>query len=794
MIKNYFKTTWRSLRNGRMHSFINIAGLSIGMAVSLLIGLWIYNELSFDSNFAHKDRIAKVIQNVTNNGEVQTWENVPYPLAEELRKNYGSDFKQVVMSVGWGDHLITLGEKKLKQTGAYFEKGAADMFSLNMLGGTHKSLDDPSSVLLSASAARSYFGNDNAIGKTIVVDGLPPLKVTGVYEDFPRNSTFADLSFISTMDFYYSNNEGVRTMEDPWRPNFAQLFVELNDHADFSKVSAKIKDAKLRKVNPQLAKKKPALFLHPMDKWHLYSEFKNGVNIGGAIQYVWMFGIIGLFVLLLACINFMNLSTARSEKRAKEVGIRKTIGSLRSQLIWQFFIESLLTVLFAFLLSLLLVQLALPYFNHVAGKEMLVPWSNITFWITSLSFILFTSIIAGSYPALYLSSFRPIKVLKGPFKAGRYAATPRKVLVVVQFTVSVTLIIGTLVVYRQIQFAKNRPVGYSRESLLTIPMMNSSVHDHFDAVKDELMQTGVTDKMAESESPTTGIWNSTSGFSWPGKDPALSTDFGVVRSSYDYGNTIGWNVKEGRDFSKDFGTDSSAVILNEAAVHYMNLKDPVGTRVTWWDQPYTVIGVISDMVMESPYNEPRPIIYTLSSGQGNMIMLKLKATVSFKDAIATIAPVFKKYNTEQPFEYQFVDDDYAKKFDNEERVGRLAGFFAALAVAISCLGLFGLTSFVAEQRKKEIGIRKVLGASVLNVWNLLSKDFVKLVIVSFLTAVPVSYYFMYNWLRQYSYRTQLTWWIFISAGAALLFITLLVVSFQAIKAAIANPVRSLRTE
>ena len=605
------------------------------------------------------------------------------------------------------------------------------------------------------------------------IDDMPVVKVTGVYEDFPRNSTFAGLNFIAPWDFLYNNDKGMKTMEDPWRPNFATLYVQLNDNADINSVSAKIKDAKLKKVNPQLAKKKPALFLQPMSKWHLYSEFKNGVNVGGAIQYVWLFGIIGVFVLLLACINFMNLSTARSEKRAREVGIRKTVGSSRKQLILQFFSESLLTVVFAFALSLLLVQLMLPFFNQVADKQMSVLWTNPFFWLLSIVFIIITALVSGSYPALYLSSFRPVKVLKGTFKAGRYAAIPRKVLVVLQFTVSVTLIIGTIIVYQQIQFAKNRPVGYTREGLISIPTMNSSVHDHFNAVKDELVQTGAVTSVAESGGPTTGIWNSTSGFSWKEKDPNLSIDFGVVSASYDYGKTIGWKIKEGRDFSRDFATDSSAFILNEAAVHFMGLKNPVGERVTWWGQPYTVIGVINDMVMESPYNEARPVIYTLSNEPGSVAIIKINPSANAKDAVSKIEPVFKKFNPEQPFEYKFVDEDYAKKFGDEERIGKLASVFAILAIAISCLGLFGLTSFVAEQRKKEIGLRKVLGASVLNVWNLLSKDFVRLVIISFFISVPLSYYFMHNWLQNYNYRTGLSWWIFAVAGAGSLLITII---------------------
>ena len=794
MLKNYFKTAWRSLLNDKLHSLINIAGLSIGMTVAILIGLWLNDELSFNHSFKNHGRIAQVVQNVTNNGEVQTWWSVPYPLANELRTQYGSDFKHIVMAVNWGSHMVTVGNKKFRETGGYFEKEMPELFSLNMQQGKQKSLQDPSSILLSASAANAYFGKENPINRIIQIDHQAPLKVAGVYEDFPQNSTLANLNFISSWDFWFKANGELKDMEDPWRPNFTSIFVELNDNADFSKVSAKIKDAKLKKINALLQKKKPALFLIPMDRWHLYSEYKNGVNTGGAIKYVHMFSIIGLFVLLLACINFMNLSTAKSEKRAREVGIRKTIGSLRRQLIFQFLIESFLTVALAFLFAILLAQFTLPFFNYVSNKKMSILWDSPLFWLSGLAFILMTAFVAGSYPAFYLSSFRPVKVLKGTFKAGRYAALPRRVLVVVQFTVSVALIIGTLVIYRQIQFAKNRPVGYSRANLIAVSTGDSSIHSHFDAVKEELLQTGAVTSLAESESPTTGIWNSTSGFSWPAKDPNLSTDFGVVTASLDFGNTIGWQIKEGRSFSKDFLTDSSALILNEAAVKYMNLKHPVGETVTWWGKPLKVIGIVQNMVIESPYDEARPTIYPALSYPGNVMILKLNPAVSANVALQKIELVFKKFNPDQPFEYKFVDEEYAKKFGDEERVGRLAGFFASLAVLISCLGLFGLTSFVAEQRKKEIGVRKVLGASVFSVWNLLSRDFVMLVIISFLIAIPLSFYFMHSWLQNYNYRVSMSWWIFAAAGAGALFVTFITVSFQAIKAAVASPVKSLRTE
>lgn len=782
---------WRNIIKGKLHSFINIVGLSIGMVVAILIGLWIYDDLTFNKNFDNYDRIAQVKQNVLNNGTIQTWGQQPYPLANELRTNYGSDFKYVVMAVNLNDHLLTIDNKKLKVWGGYFEKDMPEMFSLHMVSGS-KDMQDPASVLLAESTAKAFFGSANPINKIITIDQMPPVKVTGVYEDLPVNSSFANLKVVGTWDQFFADAD-VKQMDDPWRPNFTNLYVQLNENADINAVNARIKDAKLKKVNPELAKKKPALFLQAMNDWHLFSEFKDGKNVGGAIQYVWMFGIIGVFVLLLACINFMNLSTARSEKRAREVGIRKTVGSLRKQIIAQFFSESLLTVVLAFVLALVSAQALLPYFNLVAGKQVGFLWSNPYFWMVCFLFIVFTALIAGSYPALYLSSFDPISVLKGTFKAGRFAAIPRKVLVVVQFTVSVTMITGTIIVYKQIQYAKNRPVGYSRANLVSIPTNTAAIHEHFDAVKTELLKTGAVVSVAESESPTTGIWNTTSGFKWPGKDPNQSTDFGVGNVSVDFGKTIDWRIKEGRNFSAEYA-DSTSVILNEAAVDFMGIKNPIGTVVTWWDHPLTIIGVVENMVIESPYSMPRPIIYTIMDGPGSMALLKLHPGISPHEALRRIEPIFTKFSPDQPFEYSFVDNDYAKKFGEEERTARLASYFAILAIIISCLGLFGLSSFVAEQRKKEIGVRKVLGASVFNVWNLLSREFIILVSISYLLAVPLAYYVMHGWLQNYTYRTQITPWVFLASGAGAFVITLITISFQSIKAGLSNPVTSLRSE
>jgi len=794
MIKNYLKIAWRNLIKNKAHSSINIVGLSVGMAVAMIIGLWIWDELSYDKDNPNYEKIAQVMQNNTINGEVGTWESMPRPLGEELRKSYGSDFKYVLMSSWTETHFLSVGDKKITKDGNFFEPQAPDMLNLKMLKGTRQGLNETFSMIISASMAKALFGDADPMGKLIRMDDKLNAKVTGVYADMSRSSRFSSMSFISPWNLKLYKDDWITKMGNPWGNNSFQVFVQVADHSNMETVSNKIKDAKLRNVAKDDRRYNPQLFLQPMKNWHLHAEFKNGIHIGGRIQYVWMFGIIGGFVLILACINFMNLSTARSQKRAREVGIRKAVGSLRQQLIGQFYMESILVSFIAFLLALLLVQLMLPLFNGVADKEMKILWSNPLFWILCLAFTAFTGLIAGSYPALYLSSFQPVKVLKGTFQAGRFAAIPRKVLVVLQFTVSVILIIGTIVVFRQVQFAKNRPIGYDRNGLIMAPLLTPEIHNHFDAVRNDLINAGAIVEMTESGAPTTAVWSTNGGFMWKGKDPNLGVDFPNNGVTYGYGKTVGFKFVDGRDFSKSFATDTAAFILNETAAKYIGLKNIVGETITWDDHPFKVIGVIKDMIIENPYQEIRPQLFHIEPNPSSYVIVKMNPRTSASESLEKIKKTFASYSPAEPFNFQFVDEEYAKKFGDEERIGKLAGFFAALAIFISCLGLFGMASFMAEQRIKEIGVRKVLGASVFNLWRLLSKDFLGLVIISLVFAVPLSVYFMGNWLGKYSYHSDLSWWIFGAACAGALLITLLTVSYQAIKAATANPVKSLKTE
>ena len=506
MFKNYFKIALRNLRNNKLYSFINIAGLATGMAVALLIGLWIWDEVSFNSYFSNHKEIAQVMVTQTMEHESETDESMAIPVGDALKSNYSDAIKSMSFISGNGNHVLSVGEKKLPVSGMWVQNNFPEMFTLHMLYGNRAVLKDPSYMLLSESMAKALFGNEDPVERVVRVDNKLELKVGGVYEDLPHNTTFYEAKLLLPWD----NNANWLNKQTSWDNHCARLFVQLNGHADFSNVTAKIKSL----PTSHITEWKEELLLHPFDKLHLYTEFQNGKAAGGRIKFVWLFGIIGIFVLLLACINFMNLSTARSEKRAKEVGIRKTIGSLRSQLIGLFLGESILTAFFAFVLAIILVQLFLPFFNQLSGKETAIDWANPVFWVLILGFTFFTGIISGSYPAFYLSRFKPVKVLKGSFKAGRSASLPRKVLVVLQFTVSIILIIGTIVVYRQIQFAKERPVGYSREGLITVPL-TEELFGHYDALRNDLIQTGAANNMAESSQAATYFYNNNS-IEWPG--------------------------------------------------------------------------------------------------------------------------------------------------------------------------------------------------------------------------------------------------------------------------------------
>jgi putative ABC transport system permease protein len=805
MYKNYFKVAVRNLVRNLGYSTINITGLACGMAVAMMIGLWLFDELTFNKHFKNYERIAQVTKGGTFEGKYyQGQKYLPYPLIEELQGTYAQNFKYVVPSSGPGgfEAVLSTGDKKLSKTGMYIGENAPEMLSLEMLSGNWSGLKELHNILISESTAKAFFGASDPLGKPIKKNNNTELTVAGVYKDFPRNTAFYNLDFMEPWSLYLQERQYIKAQG--WDNHFLFAYVEIAPNKTMEEAAENIRKAEMKAIQNLDYMKHELQYdydvlLHPMRDWHLYSNYKEGELQTGPIQFVWFIGAIGGFVLLLACINFMNLSTARSEKRAKEVGIRKTVGSVRSQLIAQFFSESFLVVIFSFVAALLIVYISLPWFNEVAAKEMALPVNAPEFWLTALGFIFFTGFIAGSYPALYLSGFKPVTILKGALRHGRSASLPRKVLVVVQFSVSVVLIICTAGIYQQLLFVKDRAVGYDREGLIMVNKKSNAFDIKGDALRAELRKTGVVSEIGESGGAITGMWSNNGGFNWEGKDPNFDANFATLNVSPEFGRTVGWKFIAGRDFSPDIASDSSAIVLNKSAVEYMNLKDPVGKAIRWtnraWevDQEFQVVGVIDDMIMNSPFEPVKPAVY-MTYGYERVLLMRISPGVSASDALPKIEQVFAQVIPDIPFDYKFADQEFAAKFSNEERIGKLAALFATLAIMISCLGLFGLASFIAEQRNKEIGIRKVLGASVASLWRLLSQEFVLLVIAACVLAIPLSYYILSKAIGAYEYRTNLSWWIFAGAGMAALAIALLTVSFQAIKAALSNPVNSIRNE
>lgn len=805
MFKSYFKIGWRNLLKNKGYSLINIGGLALGMTVAMVIGLWVFDELSFNTYFKNYDRIVQVVKAGHFEGKYyQGQKYLPYPLIEELQTSYAMNFKHVVPISGPGgfDAVLSTPDKMLTRNGMYIGEGAPEMFTWEMVYGNWTGLKDLHAIMISASTAKAFFGDADPLGKNMKVNNNTDVTVTGVFKDFPRNTEFYGLKFFQPWNFYLKDASWIK--RQGWDNHFLWAYVELAPNKTLGEVAASIKKAEMKAIEhlDYMKQELPAdydILLHPMRDWHLHSDYKEGQLQNGPIQFVWFIGSIGAFVLLLACINFMNLSTARSEKRAKEVGIRKTIGSRRVQLISQFFSESFLVVILSFVLSIVLVITSLPWFNLLSAKDMHLPWQNEWFWLTCLAFLLITGLLAGSYPAIYLSSYNPVKILKGTFRSGRFAAVPRKVLVVIQFSVSVVLIVCTGVIYHQLLFVKNRPVGYAREGLLMIRKKSDEFNTKANVLRAELRKTGVVSEIAESGGNLTGTWSHNGGFNWEGKDPSFEANFATLNVSPEFGKTVGWEFIDGRDLSPDIASDSAGLILNEAALKYMGLKNPVGTTVRWtnraWgiDQDFRIVGVIKDMLMNSPFEPVKPAVY-FTYGYESVLLVRIAPGVSASEALPKIEKVFAQVTPDIPFDYKFADEEFAAKFSNEERIGKLAAVFAMLAIFISCLGLFGLASFVAEQRTKEIGIRKVLGASVSNLWRMLSQEFVLLVVISCVIAIPLSYSILQQGLQRYEYRTNMGWWIFAATSLCALLITLLTVSFQAVKAALANPVESLRTE
>ena len=796
MFRNYLKIAWRNILYNKGYSALNIVGLAAGMAVALLIGLWVTDQYAYDRFLPNYEQLYQVEMNLTSQHNGTTSQtSIALPLTDVLRKEIpGIKYVAESDALGFMNHGLLVGDKKLYLGGGAAGADFFKMFQYPFVkGNANSALEDMYSIVLTESTANALFGNADPMGKVVRFDNAQNLKVTGVIKEIPKNSTL-QFHFITPFALGEATQDWMKLGRTKWTWNSFNAYVTLEPGANYAQIAPKIRDI-VEKRSPEMRSLKPEVFLHPLRDWHLYNEFKNGKLAGGFIEYVRLFSIIGIFVLAIACINFMNLSTARSEKRAREVGVRKAIGSARMDLVYQFLLESILITFISFSLSLLFVQLALPSFNMLTNSFIHIPYGNVGFWGIMILFVLFTGLIAGSRPAFYLSSFSPVKVLKGALQVGKAASLPRKILVVAQFTCSVALIISTVIVYQQIQYVKDRPTGYSANRLVMTDM-NSDLSQHYDALRNDLLSSGQVESAASSTSPATQVYSHFSLDKWPGKTAGdESVNIGGIWISNGYFQTMGMTMAAGRDFSGDWKSDSLNVIVNEATVKRIGLKDPINQMITinFGNHPVRIIGVVKDAVMESPYNPVMPLVFG-HNPYGFVVNYRLAKNADPHTAIEKIGKIFSKYNPAYPYEYKFVDAEYASKFNLEVLIGKLAGVFAGLAIFISCLGLFGLAAYVAEQRTKEMGIRKVLGASIAQVWMLLSRDFVVLVIISCVIASPIALYFLHNWLQKYQYHISIGAGVFIASGIAAIIITLFTISFQAIKAALANPVKSLRSE
>ena len=788
MFKNYLLVTLRNLRKNATYSFINIAGLSIGIVCSILILLWVFDELSFDTFQPKANRLYQVWVNAHFDGKINSWTSVPQPTYEALKTEDSNILNTSITDWG-GTHLYTVGDNRIYKRAYYASEEFLEMFQFPLVKGDMTTvMDDPTSLVITESMAKVLFGDQDPINQTVRINNAHDLKVTGVLKDIPKNSTF-QFDCLMTWKMKIIAEDWVKRSQTQWGNYSFQVFVELNDPGNKSNVENSIRDLLFRKGEKDM---KREFFLHPMLRWRLHSNFENGQESGGMVDYVQMFTIIAAFVLVIACINFMNLATARSERRAREVGIRKSVGSRRHELILQFMGESVFLAVVAFAIAILTAQLLLPFYNQLVDKQLFIDYTSATFWMFAGALILFTGVVSGSYPALYLSSFQPVKVLKGKIQVGKSATLPRKILVTLQFGFSILLIIGTIVIYWQINFVKARDLGYQQENLITVEY-TSEVGKNYRPIKQELLNSGVVSAVCKSNSPITEIW-SNNFLGWPGKPEEQKVIFTTISTEYDYTKTMGIKILQGRDFSEDHKSDTAAIIVNKAALEVMGLKDPIGQQLDLWGGKRELIGIVDNVLMGSPYQPVKPMFMVLIPEWASAVTIRLNKTNDLQASIRKVEDIFKKYNPAYPFEYKFADVEFAKKFTTINMISRLASLFASLAIFITGLGLFGLAAFMAEQRTKEIGIRKVMGASVLSLVSLMSKDFSRLVLVAFLISSPVAWWLLTTFLERYPVRITIPWWVFPVTGMVALAFASAIVSTQALRAARANPANSLRNE
>ncbi len=789
MLRNYLQTSVRNLLRNPFYAFINSAGFAVGIACSMLIMLWIYDEMTFDGFHPKLNRIHQVWINQTFNGKTDAMISVPGPAYEEL-KNAHSHISRTVLADWRSNPLLTVGETKIRKGAFHVTEEFLEVFQFPLIKGMRENvLDDPTSIVITESTAKALFNNEDPINKVIRVNNLSDLKVTGVLKDIPGNSSF-QFDCLMAFNHLEQTQKEVKEVRASWDEYTFQVFVELKSANDKETVEGAIKDL-IAKKNPSDIKRE--IFLYPMERWRLHSNFENGKESGGIIVYFQWTAEIAALILIMACINFMNLATARSEGRAREVGIRKVVGSGRRELVLQFLGESFIMTAISFAFALLLVELALPIFNQFVQKQLFIDFTSIRFWMATVFLVLFTSLISGSYPAFYLSAFQPVKVLKGKIKAGKEAASLRRVLVMVQFGVAIFLIVGTIVLYQQMQLLKGRDLGYDQEGLITVHS-NGTINADFKIIKDELLQTDVVNAVSQSSNAI--IRDGVSRFlSWPGKPADQHVEFLAIAAGYDYTKTMGIAMLEGRDFSADFKSDTAAIIVNQAALDIMGLQNPIGAQLELDGMKRELIGVMDNVLMGSPYQPIGPMLIVLLPNWSSVVSVRLSKTNDLQASLSKVESIFKKCNPDFPFEYSFVDVDFEKKFSRINLMNKLINLFSGLAILITGLGLLGLAAFTAEQRTKEIGIRKVMGATVGSLIILLSRDFSKLVLIAFAISSPIVWWVINDFIvNEYPIHVEISWWIMPLVGLGVLVFAIIIVSTQAFRAAKSNPVDSLRSE
>ena len=797
MIKNYFKTAWRNLWKNKTYSFLNIFGLAVGITCAALIFLWVEDDLNWDNNNVNKNALYIANVNASLEGGVFTHSSTPGLMGPAIQQEIPGVENTCRTSEGTTSLLFNIGDKSVYAFGKYADPSLFSMFTLPFVQGNAKSaFEQLHSIVITQKAARKFFGNENNVmGKTVRVDSKQDYVITGVIKDIPENASL-QFEWLMPFNIFFQQNPGL----SQWGNNSVSTYVQLKQAANVTAINKQLYNF----VQQREPTSNGHAFLFSMNDWHLRNAFENGKQTGGGlITYVHLFSVIAWIILFIACINFMNLATAGSERRSKEVGVKKVLGVTKKRLIVQFIGETVLMAFLAAMIAVFITALLLPAFNTLVQKNLSLALSNPMHISALLLITLICGVVAGSYPSFYLSSFKPIFVLKGIRSKAGSVTLIRKALVVVQFAISIILIIGTIIIYQQIQHIKSRDLGFNKNNLIQTSVVGE-IANHFSSIKQDLMNTGLVENVALSDHSTLYGGNNSDDISWEGKPAGNKILISWRDVSPEFISTSGMHVIEGRNFQQTDTTnlDNNVVVANvivtQSLAKLLGKESPVGKIL--FDESdtllhATIIGVVNDYVYGNMYGKPDPVMfYCISPGEESVMYIRTKAKSDPQKALAKIEAVMNKDNPAYPFIYQFVDDQFNQMFLSETLISQLSRVFAALAILISCLGLFGLAAYTAERRTKEIGVRKVLGARVSGIASLISKDFLKLVAVSCIIAFPVAWWIMHSWLLNYQYRIEISWWIFLIAGLVAILIALFTVSFQAIKAALANPVDSLRSE